>query len=85
MYRPDTNSKAATHSYSDSDNDAFCFGVVFAVYVAFVVSIPDRFTIACYMSINPWAIILILLGAALVIIGFHGSQHGVMSAFKGQV
>jgi hypothetical protein len=37
------------------------------------------------MSINPWAVIFILLGATLIIVGFHGSQHGLMSAWKGQV
>lgn len=34
---------------------------------------------------NPWGIVLIIAGLAMIVIGFHGSQHGVLSAIKGGV
>jgi len=34
-------------------------------------------------EMNPWAILLILLGIVFIIIGFHGSQHNVLGALKG--
>jgi hypothetical protein len=34
---------------------------------------------------NPWAVVLILLGAMLIIVGFHGSQHGLMATVKGGI
>jgi hypothetical protein len=34
---------------------------------------------------NPWGIVLIIAGLAMVVIGFHGSQHGVLSAIKGGI
>lgn len=32
---------------------------------------------------NPWGLMFIALGFLLIVIGFKGSQHNVMKAFKG--
>ena len=32
---------------------------------------------------NPWGLIIIALGLILIVIGFKGSQHSVIQAFKG--
>jgi hypothetical protein len=37
------------------------------------------------MSINPWGVIFILLGSIFIIVGFHGSQHNLLSALKGEL
>jgi hypothetical protein len=37
------------------------------------------------MSISPWGVIFILLGAIFIIVGFHGSQHNLLSALKGEL
>lgn len=33
---------------------------------------------------NPWGLLLIGVGLILIIIGFKGSQHGVIQAFTGK-
>lgn len=32
---------------------------------------------------NPWGLMFIALGFLMVVVGFKGSQHNVMKAFKG--
>lgn len=32
---------------------------------------------------NPWGLMFVALGFLLIVIGFKGSQHTVMDAFKG--
>lgn len=32
---------------------------------------------------NPWGIVLIIGGLIMIIVGFHGSQHNLLSALKG--
>jgi hypothetical protein len=34
-------------------------------------------------SMNPWGLIIIGMGLIILIIGFKGSQHNVIAAFKG--
>jgi hypothetical protein len=33
--------------------------------------------------VNPWAPVLIGIGIILIVMGFKGSQHNVLKAFKG--
>jgi hypothetical protein len=33
--------------------------------------------------VNPWGILLIGIGLIMIVIGFKGSQHKVIAAFKG--
>lgn len=32
---------------------------------------------------NPWGLLFIALGFLMIVVGFKGSQHSVMDAFKG--
>lgn len=32
---------------------------------------------------NPWGLMFIALGFLMIVVGFKGSQHNVMKAFKG--
>jgi hypothetical protein len=34
---------------------------------------------------NPWGLLLVGIGLILIIIGFKGSQHGVLQAFTGKL
>lgn len=32
---------------------------------------------------NPWGLLFIAIGLLMIVVGFKGSQHSVMDAFKG--